>query len=106
MSYCIVITTCEKREEAERLAAKMVEHKLAACVQLSEIVSYYTWKDKVCHDPEIKLLIKTKKALYDELEHFIKENHSYDIPEIVALDLSAGSKEYKGWIDEVVSVHP
>jgi periplasmic divalent cation tolerance protein len=83
MSYCVVMTTCAKREEAEILAGKIIENRLAACVQLSEIVSFYTWEGDMCKDPEIRLTIKTTDALFPELESFITANHSYDVPQIV-----------------------
>jgi len=103
MSYCVVITTCGSSEEGEKLASQLVESKLAACVQLSSITSYYRWEGKVNRDPEYKLVIKTRKALYDQLANFIKENHSYDIPEIIELPIQSGSKEYLSWIDEVTT---
>lgn len=101
MGYCVVITTCGNREEAEKLAGLIVENQLAACVQLSSITSYYTWDGQMNKDPEIRILIKTRTQLYDELEKFIKENHSYDVPEIIELPIQSGSKEYLSWIDEV-----
>ena len=103
MSYCVVITTCGSSEEGEKLASQLVESKLAACVQLSSIISYYTWEGKVNRDPECKLVIKTRKALYDQVENFIKEHHSYDVPEIIELPIQSGSKEYLTWIDEVTT---
>jgi len=101
MSYCVVITTCGSTEEGEKLASEIVAGKLAACVQLSSITSYYTWEGKINRDPECKLVIKTRKALYDQLERFIKEHHRYNVPEIIELPIQAGSKEYLAWIDEV-----
>jgi len=101
MSYSIVITTCGNRDEAERLASQMVKNQLAACVQLSSITSYYTWDGKFNTEPEFRLIIKTRKGLYDQVEQFIKKNHSYEVPEIVELSIKSGSKEYLDWIDEV-----
>lgn len=103
MSYCMVITTCGSTDEGEKLASQIVENKLAACVQLSSITSYYTWEGKVNRDPECKLVIKTRKALYGQVEDFIKEHHSYDVPEIIELPIQSGSEEYLGWIDEVTT---
>ncbi len=101
MGYCVVITTCGNREEAEKLADLIIENQLAACVQLSSITSYYTWDGQMNKDSEIRILIKTRTQLYDELEKFIKENHSYDVPEIIEIPIQSGSKEYLSWIDEV-----
>jgi periplasmic divalent cation tolerance protein len=102
MKHCIVVTTCEKREDAEALAEKMVKKQLAACVQLSTIDSYYVWEDRLYRDPEIRLVIKTRWDRYDALEDFIKANHSYDVPQIVVLDIAGGSKAYLDWIDNTL----
>jgi len=102
MDYCIVTTTCGTRQEAEDLTAGIIEKRLAACVQLSEIVSCYVWKGEVCRDPEVKLLMKTNEACLKPLEGFIKANHSYDVPEIICVEIQSGSPEYLAWIDEVV----
>jgi len=101
MDYCVVITTCDKREEAESLAGRIVENRLAACVQLSKIESLYTWEGKLCNDPEIRLMIKTKQTLYKELADFIVANHSYEVPQIISLGIENGTADYLGWIDEV-----
>lgn len=101
MDYLVVITTCGSQDEAENLASQIIKSKLAACVQLSNITSYYIWDGEVNNDPEVKLLIKTRKALYDQLEAMIKNLHSYDVPEIIALPVLSGLKDYLDWIDEV-----
>ncbi len=102
MGYCIVITTCPVKDEAKELASKIVKKKLAACVQISAIESYYTWDGKTQIEPEYKLLIKTSNKLYDHLEQFIKQNHSYDVPQIVQIPIQDGSEEYLDWIDETI----
>jgi periplasmic divalent cation tolerance protein len=101
MGYCVVITTCGSNEEGEKLASLIVENRLAACVQISGITSYYTWEGELNRDPECKLTIKTRKGIYDQLEKFIKKHHSYDVPEIIQVPIQAGSKQYLDWIDEV-----
>ncbi len=101
MNYCIVITTCGTLVEAKKLAFQIVKSRLAACVQISRITSYYTWKRKIHNDFEYRLFIKTRTKLYSQLEQYIKDNHSYDVPEIVKLSIQAGFKKYLDWIDEV-----
>lgn len=97
----IVFTTTPDIEEAETLARKIVEAKLAACVQvLPEIKSFYFWKKEVQKDMETLLLIKTSEEKYDELEKFIKVNHSYDVPEIVAILSENVSEDYLKWLKE------
>ncbi|MFA5902636.1 MAG: divalent-cation tolerance protein CutA [Desulfobacula sp.] len=100
MTYCIILTTCSSDEEAKSLALKIVEEKLAACVQLSAITSYYHWKEKTYQEPEIRLLIKTRTALYKKVEAFIRRHHSYEVPEIVRIPITRGSDAYLGWLDE------
>jgi len=100
MTYCIILTTCPNNEEAKTLALKIVEEKLAACVQLSAITSYYRWKGKTYQEPEIRLLIKTKAGLYKKVEEFIRRHHSYEVPEIVQIPVANGSDAYLGWVDE------
>lgn len=100
MTYCIIFTTCSSDEEAKTLALKIVEEKLAACVQLSTITSYYHWKKKTYQEPEIRLLIKTRNVLYKKVEEFIRRHHSYEVPEIVQIPITHGSDAYLGWMDE------
>lgn len=100
MTYCIVLTTCPSHEEAQALALKIVHEKLAACVQLSAVTSVYTWKGMTHQEPEIRLLIKTRAGLYQVVEAFIRQNHSYEVPEIVQIPITHGSDAYLGWMDE------
>lgn len=97
----VVLTTTPNIEEAESLAKKIVEAKLAACVQvLPEMKSYYFWEGEVQNEPEHLLLIKTLKANFADLEEFIKMQHSYDVPEIVALSSKDVSESYLNWVED------
>lgn len=97
----IVLTTVSESREAETLARKIVETKLAACVQiLPPMISVYSWKDEIEKDSEILLLIKTLPEKYDELEKFISENHPYEIPEIVAISAEKVSENYLDWMKD------
>lgn len=99
MTLIVVLTTAPNLEEAERLAEKIVEAKLAACVQiLPEMKSIYFWKGAIQKDSERLLLIKTLAEKFSELENFIQTNHSYEIPEIVALEAEKFSESYLNWI--------
>jgi periplasmic divalent cation tolerance protein len=100
MEYCIVLTTCPNDKEAKTLASKLIKEKLAACVQLSSVTSYYTWKGGTYNEPEIRLIIKTRSRLYESVEQFIQKNHSYDVPQVVQIPITDGSDEYLDWIDE------
>ncbi|HKP70307.1 MAG TPA: divalent-cation tolerance protein CutA [Pyrinomonadaceae bacterium] len=100
----IVLTTTPNNAEAERLARLIVEAKLAACVQiLPKMTSVYFWDGEVQTEPEHLLLIKTLEEKFDELSSFIKKNHSYDVPEIVAIDASKVSSDYHKWVADYVT---
>lgn len=100
MDYAIVLTTCPNDSEARDLASRIVAERLAACVQLSKIDSFYIWKGDACIDPEVRLTIKTRTALYEKLEDFIKKHHSYEVPQIIMIPLTNGSEDYLDWVDE------
>ena len=95
----VVITTTETKEDAERLARLLVERELAACVQvLPQITSIYRWQGRIEQAGESLLLIKTTRQAYPRLETAIKENHSYQTPEIIALPVEAGADDYLRWL--------
>jgi periplasmic divalent cation tolerance protein len=98
-SYCMVITTAPDREEAEKLARGILENRLAACVQLSGISSFFFWDEQIQQDDEVSLFIKTTGKRYADLESYIREYHPYDVPEIIRLPITAGLPEYLAWLD-------
>jgi periplasmic divalent cation tolerance protein len=98
--YVQVSTTVEKRDDARRIAEALVEKRLAACAQIvGPILSVYRWKGRMERAEEWLLILKTRKGLYDRLEGEIRDLHPYDVPEIVAVPLAAGSRDYLRWID-------
>jgi periplasmic divalent cation tolerance protein len=100
----VVLTTCGTAAEARRIARKVVEGKRAACVNIlsAPVESVYQWRGKVESAREFLLVIKTTKKRFAGLRRTILELHSYDVPEILALPVSAGSRTYLKWIDESV----
>ncbi|MBU3906958.1 MAG: divalent-cation tolerance protein CutA [Nanoarchaeota archaeon] len=102
MKYIIIKTTFAKKEEAEEVAKKIIDSNLAACIQISEVESYYRWNNKIEKSNEYKVEIKTVEKNYGKIEELITENHNYEIPEIVAYKLSNGSKKYFEWIKKEV----
>ncbi len=99
----IILTTTPSIEEAEMLAEKIVSAGLAACVQvLPQITSFYVWEGKLQREGEHLLLIKTLNDKYDELHAFISSNHSYDVPEIVAIDAARVSEPYLACMKELL----
>jgi periplasmic divalent cation tolerance protein len=100
-SYSVILTTCGNEVEAERIARLLVENRLAACVQITGVTSFYEWDGKVNKDGEQLLLIKAKTSLYEEIEKAITEIHVYEVPEIIRLPVEAGLEHYLQWIDDV-----
>ena len=101
--YLLIYCTCPDQALAERLAEALVADRLAACVNIVPgINSVYRWQDEVQHDFELLLLIKTRSECYPALEARIRELHSYEVPEIIAVPIQRGSEAYLGWIDTSV----
>ena len=99
----LVFNTVPNPEEGETLARVIVEAKLAACVQiLPRMTSVYVWEGKVERENEYLLLIKTTEERYSDLEKFITDNHSYAVPEIVAVDSRHVAEPYRRWLEEQV----
>lgn len=97
----VVLLTAQNREEAIRLADMMVGAHLAACVQiLPEMESVYHWQGAIERQTEVLLLAKTTKRRFPELEREVRALHSYDVPEIIALPIIAGSAPYLKWLSE------
>jgi periplasmic divalent cation tolerance protein len=99
--FCVVLTTTDSDEHAERIVDAVLEAKLAACVQLMPIKSCYVWEGKIARDNEILIQIKAKSVDYDDLAARIRAAHTYDVPEIVRLDIAAGAQSYLDWIAAV-----
>jgi periplasmic divalent cation tolerance protein len=95
----IILTTVGSQEEASKIAHALVDRRLAACVNIvPQIESVYRWEGKVEMAEEWLLLIKTQTELFDRVRDAVKELHSYDLPECVMLEVSAGGQEYLDWI--------
>jgi len=102
--HCVIFITAGSTEEAEKLSRGLVEAKLAFCVNsVSGIQSTYHWEGKIHVDEEILLIVKTRQNNYDALEKWVKQNHSYDVPEIISLPIQKGLPEYLKAIDDWVT---
>src|SRR6266849_3848085 len=100
----VVLVTCGTASEAERIARELVKRRLAACVNLLEspVRSIYRWRGKVENAPEYLLMVKTSRKRLAELQREVERLHSYDVPEVIALPIAAGSGKYLAWLDEIV----
>lgn len=96
--YYVVFVTTDKKEEAEKIAEAVLSRKLAACVNYFEVTSQYWWDNKLQKHPETMLIIKTLKDKFQELMQEIKANHSYTVPEIIALPIVKGNPKYMVWM--------
>lgn len=104
---CVVMTTAPNREQAEKIAKAALEARLAACVQLQSITSFYWWDGKINSDAEQLLFFKTVSDSYCELERLILSNHTYDTPEILLLPVEAGLEKYLDWMQrETMKIQP
>ena len=97
----VTLVTAPNEDEAARIARALVESRLAACVNMvRDIRSVYCWKGNIEDDREVLMIIKTKRSLFEPLMAKVKDLHSYDVPEVIALPIIAGSEEYLGWLRE------
>jgi periplasmic divalent cation tolerance protein len=104
VEFIQVMTTTDKQELAERIAQQLVEDHLAACVQVvGPITSTYRWQGRVESAQEWLCLAKTRLGLFAEVEAAIREIHTYEKPEILAVPVTAGSAAYLEWLAREVS---
>ncbi len=108
----VVLSTCGSIEEAQRLARALVEKRLAACVSLVPGVrSVYRWsnelgKDGIEEEEEVLLVIKTSRPLFEDLRSEIERLHSYEVPEVIAIQVVDGSERYLAWLDRELAHKP
>lgn len=100
-AHLVVLITTPSSEEGHRLARALVDERLAACVNiLSPIQSIYRWEGQVQEDREVLLVVKTTAQMLEPLSLRVRQLHSYEVPEIIALQVVAGASDYLDWIDE------
>jgi periplasmic divalent cation tolerance protein len=94
-----VLVTTGSEIEAVSIARTLVEERLAACVNIiGPMRSIYRWRDGVSDDPEYLLVIKSRATMYMKIETRVRELHSYDVPEVIALTIDRGSPPYIQWL--------
>ncbi|MCX5781185.1 MAG: divalent-cation tolerance protein CutA [Elusimicrobia bacterium] len=101
MENIVIFITCANLKEAEKISKQLLEKKLTACANLVRgVSSRYWWKGKIQKSNEIMLIMKSRKRLFKKIISEVKKNHSYEVPEIIALPIIAGNPEYLEWIKE------
>ncbi|MCC6932117.1 MAG: divalent-cation tolerance protein CutA [Deltaproteobacteria bacterium] len=101
MDFILVLTTCSSNNEAQNIANLLVAERLAACASISSpIMSVYHWQGKIEHAEEYQLIIKTRSELFDKIKTRIKDIHSYQTAEIIAIPILNGSDEYFQWLEQ------
>lgn len=96
----VVLSTCASPEEANRLARRLVEERLAACVNIvNSVRSVYRWRGKIEDSEETLLVIKSSRGLFEALRAVLESALSYEVPEVLALPVLAGSPNYLNWLE-------
>ena len=102
-NYVIVMVTCASREEARKIAGRLLEKRLVACANiLPKIESRFWWKGKLDSAAELLVMMKTVRSNFKKIEAEIKRLHSYEVPEIIAVPIVLGSRDYLDWISRTV----
>ena len=102
--YIVVLITSESVEEADHIAMVLLEKKKVACVNIVRgIDSYFWWEGKPASARENLLIAKTRAALLPEIVALVRKLHSYDVPEVIALPIIGGNKDYLDWIEKSVA---
>lgn len=102
--FGIILVTTNAPEEGLNIAQALVDSRLAACVNIiSGLRSVYRWKGKIWDEGELLLVIKTRMALFQQVERKIREMHSYEVPEIISIPIARGSEPYLNWVRESTS---
>jgi periplasmic divalent cation tolerance protein len=102
--YQLCITSCPNLEVAKKLAHTLLENHLVACVNiLPNIQSIYKWDGKIVSDEEVLLFMKTRSEHYAAIEKTVRQQHPYDVPELIGLPIETGLPSYLTWLDNVVA---
>ena len=97
----VILVTTASAEEAERIGKALVEERLAACANLVPgIRSFFFWEGRLNDEGEALLILKSKATLLPKIEARVKELHSYQVPEVIALPILSGSAQYLKWVEE------
>ncbi len=103
VAYLVILITAGSLEEAHKIAEVLLKQRKAACVNIvPNVSSHFWWQDKIESAQESLLIVKTRASLLNEIVTLVRESHSYDTPEIVALPIVGGNQDYLEWVDKEV----
>lgn len=101
MDYILVLCTVEDKKQGKMIARQLISDGIAACVNIiPKLISIYRWDGEISEEEEALMLIKTKKPLFEQVRGRILQMHTYNLPEIISLDISNANKEYLNWINK------
>lgn len=101
--YIVVLVTAGSEEEGRKIAKRLLKEKWAACINIiPRVDSHFLWKTKIERATEALLVIKTKKPYLKKVTKLVKELHSYEVPEIIALPIVGGNRDYLDWMEKEV----
>ncbi|SHO58610.1 divalent-cation tolerance protein CutA [Vibrio quintilis] len=100
--FCVILVTTNTKESSNELVSMLLQSQLAACIQTIPVDSHYYWNGQICADQESLLLIKTRSALFQQIQDEIIKIHPYDTPQIVQLPVTAGLPDYLQWLNASV----
>lgn len=98
----LIYSICPNKKEARQIGKKLIQKKLAACVNIFPIDSIYSWQKKIVKDKEVAVIIKTQKKNFKKIERFILKNHGYEVPCILEIPLGRVTKKYSKWLKRVL----
>lgn len=100
IDFIVVLITTSSTDEAKKIGNSLINKNLAACANIiPSVQSIFKWKGNICNESEVMIIVKTRLELFDELQSEVKELHSYEVPEIIALPIITGNENYLKWIN-------
>lgn len=100
--YCLILSTCENTEKAKQIIQYLLKKKWIACANFFHVESMFHWKEKVQNTPEVQMILKTTTQSFEKVKTAILEQGSYEVPEIIQIEIEKGYLPYLSWIDETV----
>ena len=101
--YIVILITCSSEKEAQKIKDVLLKAKKVACINIvPRVDSFFWWQGKIDSCREVLLIAKTRKDVFTDVIKLVKKNHQYEVPEIIALPIIDGNKDYLNWIDETV----